>query len=219
MKDAQSIDKHYLDKDIDRSINDHYIRIKVRKHAVIAPVKSGHTATHLHPDIDNLLRHYDLLNRVNYYHESEDRNGDVAVHNYRLNLLDKRPIPHDLIRRLETLDFVEEVTVHSIPIPPYPKPRHAPIPWWCNSKWMLIGLLLGALALIPLLWWLIKSHKPKPPVISKPASTFFVNPATGNDANSGQAGAPFQTLSHALEQAGAKSTIYLAREIMVPINR
>lgn len=41
-------------------------------------------------------------------------------------------------------------------------------------------------------------------------STLYVNPATGQDTNTGSADAPFLTLTHAIGQATADTTIYLA---------
>lgn len=41
-------------------------------------------------------------------------------------------------------------------------------------------------------------------------STFYVNPVTGKDTNTGSANAPFKTLTKALQQAQARTLIYLA---------
>lgn len=80
-------------------------------------------------------------------------------------------------------------------------------------------LLLGALALIPLLLFLSKVFSPKQPIQA------YVNPITGNDANAGTAATPFRTLSHALQQSGTGSEIYLAkgdyrteRSLTIPAN-
>lgn len=69
-----------------------------------------------------------------------------------------------------------------------------------------VKLLLGTIALIPLLLLLSKALSPRPVL-----SSIYVNPVTGNDSNNGTATTPFRTLPHALQRAGAGSSIYLAR--------
>jgi hypothetical protein len=84
-----------------------------------------------------------------------------------------------------------------------------------------LHLLLGSIVLIPLLLLLGKALSSSKPTLS----SIHVDPVTGNDASKGTADAPFRTLSHALQQAGTGSNLYLAkgnyrtdRSLTIPAN-